>query len=420
MFFYSLLMIPLGRFLSFVSKFHKSFRAQGANRFLSRSQFRHLRELRSQYQSCTLFFTSSAGEYEQAKPMIDRLQNDKSVLCVIVFFSESGVRFAKAQGESCTFLKAPWDDWLHWRRIFDALDPNRSFVVRYELWPAFLSHAKAKGSLFLINGVSSPSMGGAGISSLVRRYLLRYFDQIFVVSQNDQKVFEEFVAEPSLPVTVSGDTKYDRVRERITERKAKLAEVEGHLSPWTRKKRLILGSAWQDELNLCLRTFDKMGDLAEQWQLIVAPHDISEGMVNWVREQCEGQGLSVCLYSDRSLLNSEVQVLLVDCLGVLPEFYGCADVAVVGGAMHHRVHNVLEPAVRGLYLSFGPRYDTSKEAIVLVESQLAKVLESEDDLMALLNDSTLLIGEKNLPLVSKVEDLCGAADKIFRQLEIGQ
>ena len=51
---------------------------------------------------------------------------------------------------------------------------------------------------------------------------------------------------------------------------------------------------------------------------------------------------------------------------------------------------------------------------------MAKVLESEDDLMALLNDSTLLIGEKNLPLVSKVEDLCGAADKIFRQLEIGQ
>ena len=78
-------------------------------------------------------------------------------------------------------------------------------------------------------------------------------------------------------------------------------------------------------------------------------------------------------------------VLIIDGMGLLAEFYGCADLALVGGGIHNRVHNVLEPAVRGLYLSYGPRYHTSKEAIGLVNDDLVTVVDSDAKLLELLD-----------------------------------
>lgn len=51
--------------------------------------------------------------------------------------------------------------------------------------------------------------------------------------------------------------------------------------------------------------------------------------------------------------------MVIDRVGFLSELYGACHLAFVGGALHHKVHNVLEPLCYGLPIAFGPRYHTS-------------------------------------------------------------
>ena len=415
-------MSPLGLIVTVLGKFVPSLREQASHRYLSGKKLRNLERIRSVKSDCQVFFASSAGEYEQARPLIRRaLQANPRLFPVIIFFSESGFRFAKAQGETLTYIKAPWDDLFHWYRLFKVLKPSKTFVVRYELWPAFLSVAKSWGPLYLVNGVASPSLEGKGIGSWLRSKLLRYFDQIFLVSESDQQFFENQFKSSSDILSVVGDSKYDRVRERISERQGQLQELSGKLSKsWPRKKRFIIGSAWHEDVKVFIDGFKLWAERMDEWQVIIAPHDISLEMVQWIVGYCQEQGLSVCTYSNLDSLGEQHQVLIVDALGILPELYGCVDVAMVGGAMHHRVHNVLEPAVRGLSLSFGPRYHTSKEAVLLVDKGLGQVLHSPEELFTWWSSLSVEPGSKNPTIMAQVKELCGASDAIMQKLEIGQ
>ena len=84
--------------------------------------------------------------------------------------------------------------------------------------------------------------------------------------------------------------------------------------------------------------------------------------------------------------------------------------------MHHRVHNVLEAAVRGLYLSFGPRYHTSAEAVHLVELGLAKVCESCEELQTWWQKLPVSITGENEELAAEVERLSGASASISSEI----
>ena len=108
-------------------------------------------------------------------------------------------------------------------------------------------------------------------------------------------------------------------------------------------------------------------------------------------------------------------MLIVDKMGILAELYGSADAAYVGGALHHQVHNVLEPASYGLPLAFGPRYHNQREAQSLVEKGLAKVISDPDGLRDWLRGlSDQCADSKTLAAVTS---LTGAAERIFTSLK---
>lgn len=85
-----------------------------------------------------LFACSSAGEYEQALPIIHHLEASGRRVA-ICFFSYSGYRFAEVRKESRTYFLAPFDSLIYWRRVRKILSPQQVILVRYELWPCFLS-----------------------------------------------------------------------------------------------------------------------------------------------------------------------------------------------------------------------------------------------------------------------------------------
>ena len=110
-----------------------------------------LREKRETKKFCLLFFCSSAGEYEQALPIMEKAEANLDCFIIIIFVSQSGLDFAKARNENRYFALSPFDNRAHWQKIFTTLNPNSTIVIRHELWPAFLEVASCHGKLILAN-----------------------------------------------------------------------------------------------------------------------------------------------------------------------------------------------------------------------------------------------------------------------------
>lgn len=417
--FYYLGMIVLSRLLALLGPWIPSLREQTKARFMNKKQLDLLQAKRESFQQFFIFYASSAGEYEQALPVLQALTAKyKHAGAALILFSESGLRFAASQNEKNIIIKAPWDNLLSWMRLFSILKPTASFVVRYELWPGFLKVARAYGPVYLIDGVASQRAKRSQWSMALQSYLVGCFHKVFVVSDIDFKFFVDDLGYPRDQLIICGDTKYDRVRDRLAMKEEQRRALDAELAKsWGRKRRLILGSGWHKDIVTLLDAFKNFSG-AKSWQLIIAPHDVKSKMIEWTERQCLERGLRVEKFSKSQSLEPAVSVLIIDSVGLLPELYGCSDIAFVGGAMHFRVHNVLEPAMRGLPVCFGPMYETSQEANYLVQQDLATVIRDVETLKKFWGDYAHSIDDEQRARRQEILGaLCGASQRIVAEID---
>ena len=161
--------------------------------------------------------------------------------------------------------------------------------------------------------------------------------------------------------------------------------------------------------------------LFNEWQLVIAPHLVDKVMISWIIEKCSERDLSYCLYSQLESFkeNRSIRpIIILDKMGALAEFYACGQAAFVGGGLHHQVHNVLEPAIRGLYLAFGPRYQNSAEARLLVDEALVQVIDGETQLYNWWRNLIETRVSVHNALLKRVQALCGSADAIIQLLKL--
>jgi 3-deoxy-D-manno-octulosonic-acid transferase len=335
-----------------------------------------------------LIFCSSAGEYEQAVPLMEKLEKHVDTVVLIVFFSPSGVKFFKARGDTRHYLLAPRDTLWQWRLVFSAFKPTVTVVVRHELWPAFLTVARAHcTSLVLINVSRSREQPPHLLVRVAKRWLYGFFDQIFCVSAEDARFFQQWYRLPATRVRISGDSKYDRVLLKSAREQAMVEEFRhlfARLAPAV--PRLIVGSGWPADIELVLEGLALVRQKRGSGLCcIIALHEPDAAHLAEVEARCRHYGfisrrfsslqehLSAGAASPAPLGQDEI--VLLDSLGKLSALYGCCQLAWVGGAMHFKVHNVLEPSSYGLALAHGPLYKNSAEAVALVDAGLSTVLQ---------------------------------------------
>lgn len=374
---------------------------------------------RSRYAHGMIFFCSSAGEYEQAKPLITRLDQRGDIFILILFFSKSGLDFARARGERQTMaLTPPTDSVWEWGSVFAAARPNATAIVRHEIWPGFLTTAAAYAPVYLINASRSLGEAQSLLKRTIKGMLLRKVSHIYTVSEEDRDFFQnEYNISPAA-LSVTGDTKYDRVFERSLTQKEATRALKANLDATTsRPLRMTVGSAHKPDVENILRAFLALGPAASAWQVVLVPHHATEEMVTWIQEKLSEAGISHTLLSSLSNLattpRADSAVVIVDRMGVLAEIYAAGQAAFVGGAFHHQVHNVLEPACRGLALAWGPFYKNSQEAIQLVKFGLARVVTDAATLATWWNTLPVELRGKTTAISEAVAKLCGASDKIM-------
>ena len=355
-----------------------------------------------------LFFCSSAGEYEQAVPLLEGLGNREAG--VVIFFSRSGLDFARLRGERANcLLSVPDLVWVWWL-FFILYRPRGVVVVRHELWPAFLYVASWWGRLYLVNA----SFPHARYRWL-RSWLLGFFEQIFVVSEADKVVAQQALGVPESKMVVVGDSKYDRVMQRVGRQEiggVKFALLREH----GKRRRLLLGSAWSEEV---VAVLDVYRQWRSGWQVVIAPHEPSAAMVAWIEELCWQKKFSVRRYGQLSLPFVDVDVVIIDMVGYLTELYSLAELALVGGGMRGKVHNVLEPVFHGVPTAMGRYYTNSREAELLLKEGWLTVVD-EHSVGVWWREQAGVGRQWRERQLAFVRGLCGATEVICAELLSGR
>ena len=298
------------------------------------------------------FHASSLGEFEQGRPMIEKMRAEHPEYRILLtFFSPSGYLPAKNYQQADIVCYLPFDTRRSVRRFLDLVRPKMAFFIKYEFWLNYLLELKRRtipeysvSSIFRRGQVFFKPWGGS------YRLALHCFDHLFVQNDESKTLLKSVGVEKA---TVVGDTRFDRVA-KILEQARQLPLVDAFLEDG--RKVFVAGSSWGEDEAVYMPYFNAHRD----WKLIIASHEVNEERVSAIVSQYEG----VCVrYSTATIDEARcADCLIVDCYGLLSSIYRYATVAYVGGGFGAGIHNVLEAAVYGVPVFFGPNNAKFQEA----------------------------------------------------------
>jgi 3-deoxy-D-manno-octulosonic-acid transferase len=308
------------------------------------------------------FHAASLGEYEQGLPVIEKIKiqypNHK---IVITFFSPSGFEVRKNNTVADCTVYLPLDSIQNAKKFVEIVHPEMVFFIKYEYWPNYLHQLKLQNiPTYLISGVFREKQVFFKWYGGFYRKALEAFDYFFVQNELSKKLLQSI---DLLNVTVSGDTRFDRVSD-ILLKDNRLDFIEQFKDNCL---TIVVGSSWEKDENLIV---NYINNYAKKVKFIIAPHNIKQEQIANLKNQITKKTV---LFSDipvatkHALSIQEYDVFIIDTIGILTKIYSYADMAFVGGGFGNPgVHNILEPATFGVPIVIGPNFSHFAEATALV------------------------------------------------------
>jgi 3-deoxy-D-manno-octulosonic-acid transferase len=359
---------------------------------------------------------SSLGEFEQGRPVLMKImETDPETFIVITFFSPSGYEIAKKDKDFRCVYYMPMDSSSNAKNLLDILKPDIILWIKYEYWHYYLQEIKRRNiPLLLISGVYQNNQVFFKWYGSFHRKMLECFTHFFVQNISSKEQLQKLISEEQ--ITVSGDTRCDRVIN-IAEN---FTEVDGIADFCRNKKVIVAGSTWEDdeaEWTHFVKTHPEI-------KFIIAPHEIDEENLTDVKKEFPGS----VFYSE--LLNSylangngqtKINCVIIDNIGTLSRLYKYATITYVGGGFgYNGLHNILEAAVYGKPVIFGPEYEKNFEAEELIDCSgaisIENALELEKIVNGLLNNEEEIISRGNAAK-NYVYNNAGASKKIMDYIQ---
>ncbi|MEM7380607.1 MAG: glycosyltransferase N-terminal domain-containing protein [Bacteroidota bacterium] len=318
---------------------------------------------------------ASLGEFEQGLPVIQRLREAyPTYILLLTFFSPSGYEVRKNSREADVITYLPLDTKRNARRFLEITNPSLVVFVKYEIWPNYFEALSQRNiPIVLISAIFRKRQVFFKWYGGFMRKTLRKVSFIFVQDEESQELLTNIGFSNT---SVSGDTRFDRVSQ-ILDRDNAIPFIADFIGNST---CLVGGSTWPEDEHLLL---DLIANPPQSMKFILAPHDIKADHISKLRSRLSGKTL---VYTERQGKEAtDYDVLLVDTVGLLTRIYSYADIAYVGGGFATGLHNTLEPAVFGIPVLIGPRYEGFKEAEDLVEQKGILVVKDKNDLKNAVN-----------------------------------
>lgn len=327
-------------------------------RMLWRGQRGALRELRRKADPSKEYVwvhAASLGEFEQGRPIIERLKSEHPDTPVLLtFFSPSGYEVRKNYAGADVVAYLPLDTPRAAAALVRTVRLSKAIFIKYEFWPNFLLALQRAGvPTYIVSAIFRPDQ------LFFRPYgkwylgLLGTFRHIFVQNEASARLLREHGIDR---VSVAGDTRFDRVAAQ-----ARMAREFPLVQRFCEGSRVIVaGSTWPHDEALLADYLHAH----EGVKLIMVPHEVHKAHLYDLFKLLGGDYVRYSEATDVNILTS--RCLVVDVVGILSSLYRYADVAYVGGGFGVGIHNTLEAAVYGVPVVFGPNYRKFREACELV------------------------------------------------------
>ncbi len=320
---------------------------------------------------------ASVGEFEQGRPLIEQYKSenpDKKIL--LTFFSPSGYELRKNYSKADWVYYLPIDVRTNAVAFLDTVQPSMALFIKYEYWFNYLFELKRRNiPTYVVSAIFMPGQRFFSWYGTIFRKMLRCFSHIFVQDELSKELLGGIGIEN---VTVSGDTRFDRV-QAVAAAGRDIPQIkifaEGH-SCW------VAGSTWPADEKIISTTLSKLPSN----KLVIAPHEVDKKHIENLLTLL--QGYKVVRYTevaDQEIdpeLKSELeaaQIMIIDTIGILSSVYRYSEFAYIGGGFGTGIHNILEAATYGVPVIFGPKHTRFKEAVDLVAKGGAKSITNQEE-----------------------------------------
>lgn len=321
---------------------------------------------------CAWFHFASLGEFEQGRPVMEAFKNRyPSKPIIVTFFSPSGYEIRKNTPLADAVYYLPLDTAANARHFIDTLQPEVAIFTKYEYWYHFFNQLHKRGiPLYIVSGIFRPQQVFFKWYGGLHRKMLGMVTHFFVQDADSKQLLQNINISN---VTISGDTRFDRVWQNAQNPKQLplIAEFKDG------QKLFVAGSTWPKDEEILVQLISMYPD----WKFIFAPHEIGEDKIKHLVSLLPAERtMRFSQISDLTPNISHLKVLVIDNIGMLSSLYQYGEVAYIGGGFGAGIHNTLEAGAFGLPVIFGPNYQRFREARELVALQAGVSINNADEL----------------------------------------
>ncbi|MCL1974071.1 MAG: 3-deoxy-D-manno-octulosonic acid transferase [Bacteroidetes bacterium] len=322
------------------------------------------------------FHCASLGEFEQGRPIMEAYRmREPNHKILLTFFSPSGYEVKKEDPIADWIFYCPLDTHRNVKRFLDTVHPCKAIFIKYEFWYNYLKALKKRNiPTYLVSANFIPSQPFFAWYGAIFRRMLRTFTLFFVQNTDSASLLNRIGFHN---VVVAGDTRFDRVWTRA-QSDSSLTVVDAFLHN-SEQEVCVAGSTWPRDESILLQALKAHSSL----KIILVPHEVDVLHITRIMAQFACfHPLKYSLLAASDPILPASRVLVVDKIGLLALLYRYGSMAYIGGGFEQGIHNILEAAVYGIPVVFGPNYQKFNEALDLIRLGGAHTVDTGAELAA--------------------------------------
>lgn len=356
------------------------------------------------------FHAASLGEFEQGRPLIERIRKEYPQYKILqTFFSPSGYEVRKNYDGADIVCYLPIDTPSNVKKFVDLVNPCMVFFVKYEFWQNYLNTLYKKGiPVYSVSSIFRPGQIFFRWYGKSYQQVLKTFAHLFVQNEESKNLLAGIGVNHT---TVVGDTRFDRVLDICAAAK-QLPLVQKFKGD---ALTFVAGSSWGPDEDIFIKYFNAHPEM----KLIIAPHVVNDGHLKEIESKLQRSYVRYTQVTEENV--EKADCLIIDCYGLLSSIYRYGEISYIGGGFGVGIHNVLEAAVYGIPVIFGPNNKKFREAQHLLANKGGFEINGYEDFELLMNkfltDGAYLQQSGNAA-GDYVKGNAGAMEKIMKRVAL--
>lgn len=385
---YNILRCFLYGIIGIISIFNKKLRIFFSKRL---KQDFSKRKFSNNQNEAILIHMSSVGEFNLSRELIDRLilKGENVILSIMTDTGKAAAEKGYGNNENVAIFYFPLDDYVCLANLFKTYKIKKTVIIETEIWPNLYSVASEKSEFYIINGrlTEKKMKSYLKIKGFIKK-LLNKAEKIMVQSDEDRKRYISLGLTEE-KVKVYKNLKYSIKYEKISE-EAEEKYIRNNIQK--DRKIIVCGSTRPGEEKIWLEVFKEINE-EKEYQLVLVPRHLDriDEVINEIHQvftEGENSKISYSLMSE----DKKTDILVVDKMGVLRDFYQLADFVFVGGTLVDiGGHSILEPLYYGKKPIIGNYYQNIAEIVEDAKKMsFIKIVENKNEIVEYLKKSEIV------------------------------